>query len=256
MESFGLKFKELKELDGWLKLLALFRPKFYNKLTWWVVGGGLALLSTSLFELIISELFNKSFDLTLLDGNEGALGVLLIAVALLYNFGCKLIESKEAQNLKNTSEIKATKHDVEIFRKLDSILDEETLISSVEWVESQHFYTDYQWNTLDNFCTQFQKTSNNMLSEELNFLQKQLVEKVEEFQYFLACHFFSDNRRGAPDNSRRYMYPDLNPDRTLDIESKGTEIYNKRSEELTSLARQLIDSYMDYRKNVKMILHI
>ena len=250
-----MKFSELKELGGWLKLFAFFRPKFYNKLTWWVVGGGLALLSTSLIELLISELFSKSFDLTLLDGNEGILGVILIAVALLYNFGCKVVEAKELDHSSNSARA-AQQHDIGMFRKLDALVDEETFVNTVEWIESQHFYTDYQWEKLQAFSVEFAKTSNEMIDDGLNLLQRQLVENVEMFLHFLARHFFCDDRGRQADTSRLYLYPDLNPDRTLDFESRGTEIYTQRSEELTSLSRELIASYMDYRKNVKKVLHV
>ena len=72
-------------LDFIYKLIKLLKPEFYNKITWAVVIAGLALLSTSLIDKIISAVFELSFQIKLTDGNDAVIGIALVIIGLGYH---------------------------------------------------------------------------------------------------------------------------------------------------------------------------
>lgn len=45
-----------------LRLVELLRPRFYNRITWLIVLGGLAMMSTQLWELVASEILKREFN--------------------------------------------------------------------------------------------------------------------------------------------------------------------------------------------------
>ena len=86
-KTLGVKTRMTKKeiLDFIYKLIKLLKPEFYNKITWAVVIAGLALLSTSLIDKIISAVFELSFQIKLTDGNDAVIGIALVIIGLGYH---------------------------------------------------------------------------------------------------------------------------------------------------------------------------
>ncbi|WP_407531818.1 hypothetical protein [Vibrio parahaemolyticus] len=67
------------------KLLAYIFPEFTNKVTWFVIISGVALLPSSFIEEIFRALINENFNLKLTDGNDSVIGAVIIGFGLLHN---------------------------------------------------------------------------------------------------------------------------------------------------------------------------
>ncbi len=72
--------------DQLVRLIRLFRPKFYNKLAWLVVISGLALLTTPIWEQVLVTLLRSKFNLHISVGNDQVIGLTLVVFGLFYHF--------------------------------------------------------------------------------------------------------------------------------------------------------------------------
>ncbi|MCD6525874.1 MAG: hypothetical protein J7K75_02640 [Desulfuromonas sp.] len=81
----SLTKEKMKFLDSIIELIRLFMPKFYNKITWTVVIGGMALTSTSMIEKILDVLLEKNLNIKLTDEKDGIIGVALVVIGLTYH---------------------------------------------------------------------------------------------------------------------------------------------------------------------------
>jgi|TARA_Y100001968_G_scaffold200049_1_gene183617 hypothetical protein len=250
-----LKFSELKTLDGWLTLLALIRPKFYNKLTWFVVAAGVGILTTPFIEIVISAVLGKTFDLEILDGNESFVGLTMIGLALLYNIACQFMEAVEKGRQLSKVTLSEETHDRERFGKLDGLLDEVTLKQTLDWVDTNEFYTEEQWSCLYEYVHESSQTSSIMLNPEVEENRKTLEGQINSLLSFMAQHFFYRAGSSRQDDPHHYLYPDLNPDMDGDYEGRGIEKYHQNSKELHEHINGVRSAYDSYRKMVKRQLY-
>lgn len=111
------------------KLYYLFKPKFYNKITWVIVITGLGLISPSIVVEIINWLFETNYNFSLLNENDQIIGIILIIVALIYNAisqyinkptSIELNEEQTQQIVKEVSEL-ASKQDFSEINKTDIV---------------------------------------------------------------------------------------------------------------------------------------
>ena len=79
------------------KLLSYVFPEFSNKLTWSVLAAGIFLISTPLWKEIIIQTIYAEFDISITDGNDSFVGLVLVALAIFHNLGFKYIESKRGE---------------------------------------------------------------------------------------------------------------------------------------------------------------
>lgn len=254
-KGLRLELNNLKTLEGWINLAKMFRPKFYNKLTWLIVAAGVGLLSTSLIEMVISELLDRSFNITMLDGNEGMIGLVLIGFGLMYNLACQFIEAYEKSGIRSNRKLNEDAHDRELFSKLESLLDEATLKQTLDWVAANHFYMENQWAMLSEFLHELSKTSNKMLNSDIESSRIQLHTQLDSLMSFFGKHFFYRSGTRHVNDNNHYLYPDLNPDMTGDYNSKGRDTYFVRGDELVAHIEELRSSYDQYRDRVKKHLY-
>jgi hypothetical protein len=79
-------------MEKYLEIVKRFWPKFYNRITWTVVAAGLALISSPLWEQLVTALFSKTFDLSDYVPNEPVYGIALVALGLIYHLGASIVE--------------------------------------------------------------------------------------------------------------------------------------------------------------------
>jgi hypothetical protein len=112
-------------------LINLLRPKFYNKITWLVVGSGVFLLSTPLWQEILVSFLNINYSMNLNATDNSLIGIFTIALGLLYHLvTTSIFEYTTAiENSNNTEKITLVKnreleHDVKVFKDIDLNLKE------------------------------------------------------------------------------------------------------------------------------------
>ena len=57
------KYFTHENIDKFERLINLIKPKFYNKLTWFVVGAGLTVISKPMWLEILNVLLKKNYQL-------------------------------------------------------------------------------------------------------------------------------------------------------------------------------------------------
>ena len=124
-----------------LRLIELFRPSFYNRVTLVVVSGGLAMMVTPLWELVASEILRRELRISVTDNNDAAWGFALVVLGLLYNMA-----NTGFYDLLKNNEVRARKeqernHDVAIFCAARQILSDQQIEDFVETLQCDHAYS-------------------------------------------------------------------------------------------------------------------
>jgi len=101
-------------VDNFLKIAKFFKPEFYNKITWLVVGSGLALLAGKpLLEVLLSAYLEKYFALSISNQYDSLIGVGLVVFGLVYN----LFATYLSRNNKSENVSQILKHDKKLFQE-------------------------------------------------------------------------------------------------------------------------------------------
>lgn len=87
-----------------IKIIKLIRPKYYNRISWVLIIGGLSLLSKPLW-IEIASLFFGNFKWSFIGKNDWFLGLIVIIITLIYNVTNRILdfrhESKDEPAYKN-----------------------------------------------------------------------------------------------------------------------------------------------------------
>ena len=115
------------------KFFSILFPEFTNKLTWAVVAAGLTLVSSSFLEQMIRTFVNEKFSWNITDGNDAVIGVIVIALGLLHNYGFvrekNKIQHDPAEHEKLNRELE---HDKSVFEQLDKFICENHLKTHIK----------------------------------------------------------------------------------------------------------------------------
>ncbi len=239
----------------WVGIWQQIRPKFYNKITWVVVVTGLTLMTTSLLELIVIALISKAFKLSI-TGNDPLIGVLLVAIALVYNaYMCRLMQLAEG-NGRSLNDEERLHHDRDVFRKLDALCNEEQVRHILSSIGTHHAYGWDLIRPFDELRDHGTLTEYGFLSSGIQETLQQFLVRINELSEFLSRHCFP--LRGAPvegDFSLR-MHPEWN----IDLEGTGTDdeyaSYEKMRTLINSHISDVSTAYREFRTNAKQQLHL
>jgi len=242
--------KEL--LDFIYKLIKLLKPEFYNKITWAVVIAGLALLSTSLIDKIISAVFELSFQIKLTDRNDAVIGIALVIIGLGYHLLIRKMEISETFKNNKIESDKKTKHDTDIFHASESIMDEATFKNIIDWIATDHSYESDQVKKLDDYYFHCREHNNAYINSELEEAKSGFLDKLYTLREFVSYNFFV-YPNNQPSAKRFCMHPEKNIDRGGDSFS---EFYDDKTTELETTINEAYTAYIAYRKKVKLCLYI
>ena len=257
----SLEFKQLRTLEGWIELVKLLKPKFYDKITWTLVVAGLAILSTPFLQNLVTAFIEIELNIKVTDDNDPAVGLTLIFLALSYNTICLKIGVNEREQQERVAK-QSSIHDKTLFQKIDDMLNEKTFKNITNSISSNLFIEPWQNDLIYKFLHECDQTSAKMLDPALESARIQLVNAIEEFRAFLAIHFFYKMERKSSRNSisnyepdkNKYLYPDLNPEITCDFSED--QVYLTRADELSTLADDTEKAYDAFRMQIKKKLHI
>lgn len=230
-----------------------FKPKFYNKVTWFVVFAGVSILATPLIERIFEHLFEIVFNFDPTNGNSSLVGIALVAIGLIYNIVIQYIDSfVNRYELKEERE-KQISHDLNNFERLHTLLPEKTFMGIVDFIATNHLYKTNQKRQLDNYLSTAREIQYEFEIEEINTANAIFLDVLSNFSNFLSFHFF----HGKNMNSREflYLYPDLNVDRGGDPNLWNPSLYDEKADELNQLSVSAEKSYREFRRAVKKNLH-
>lgn len=239
-------------LDFIFKLIKLLKPEFYNKIIWAVVIAGIALLSTSLIDKIISAIFEISFQIKLTDGNDAVIGIALVIIGLGYHLLIRKMEISEKFTNKKIENDKISKHDTDIFQASESVMDEATFKYILDWIATDHSYESDQVKKLDDYYFNCREHNNAYINQELEDTKSEFLDKLHTLREFVSYNFFV-YPNNQPKAKRFCMHPEKNIDRGGDSFS---EFYDDKTTELETIINEVYTAYVAYRKKVKLCLYI
>lgn len=243
-----------KLFDFILKIIDVLKPRFYNKLTWLVVGFGLSLMSKPLWLGIVNELLEAQWQLSITDDSDTIWGFALCCLGLAYHLmSTGLHEVAVAINSKTRLE-REYSHDVKVFNELYELLDEpylEDLIAKIETNDSIYFD---ELNKLSKFLTVASSSSKQFVSKQLKVATTELNQSIDNFRILVRNKFDEYPYGQCVENFRMCLAPELNPDRAGDM--TDLQEYNQLIDTMMQNTKEISSSYAVWRSVVKDILYV
>jgi len=233
-----------------LDIIKRFWPKFYNRITWTVVVAGLALISSPLWEQLISAIISKNFDLTTYIPNEPVYGIILVVSGLAYHLGASIIESINSR----TPDLKlqeAGEHDSNIARRFFDQLSEGEVIDQLEMLGSDHSCNDERRKVLWGIQQFGDLTENEFIDSDIQSSFKALHKDIKDLTSCIGFHFFP-----MKDPSRSCLYPEYNVDRGGMGTPEERAHYNKYAIPLNESVRSAKENYRAFRRTIKAKLSL
>ncbi|MDP2576016.1 hypothetical protein Q8W40_27845 [Vibrio penaeicida] len=244
-------------------LINLLRPRFYNKLTWWLVGAGLVLVSQPLWEIIVVSLLNRYLDASISIETNEYLGLALIVVALLYHLVTTSIyeyaeayKKRTVQNEKARIQNNLIEHDVNLYKKITESFNEISLNNYLSSVQDDHSYTSSLKDSVSEIIYIVDEVEFKFLvdSVDQNFIA--FAKALNELMLWCACEFEPYPRHIIVEDQRYCMHPNLNGDRSGDYDSDSRSLYRSYSNTLDVKVAKVRESYKKFRVSVKRELYI
>jgi len=246
----------MKHFELLLKVITLLRPQFYNKLTWFIVISGIALMSTPLWQEIIAAILRSRFDLDLVPGDSVTWGFALVVVGLVYHFATTSLFQYSKSITDSEKNIQRNTHDRQIFEESIKILTEEELASYLDWLANDHSYRENAADKVAGYHDYHAKPKNRFINEDLNSAALNMVRALGEILSWTSLNFWVYPENQKRENTRFCMHPELNLDRQGHGTPEQMQMYDELTKTLNELIRDVSDTYTSYRKKIKEQLFI
>jgi hypothetical protein len=175
------KYFTNENIDKIERIINFIKPKFYNKLTWIIVGTGLAIISKPVWIEILNTVLNKNYQLNITDGDDAFIGLSLVVIALIYNlitvYFDKFLTSKQV-DLEKEKQKKKDKELFEIFLKELPSGDNINFFNSHDFVNS---FDNRITNRLENFVECWNNAEKEFLDNEIEILKKDFLQNTNQF---------------------------------------------------------------------------
>ncbi len=145
-------------------------------------------------------------------------------------------------------------HDVKIFQESDLIFSEEQLSVGLSNLFGGHYYRDNFINSLNEFYNYLVKRKNQYLNQNLLNVTEELLSSLRELEQFLAYNFFDYPPNQLTENMRFCLYPDLCIDRGGRVNPGDMKLYDSHVEKLNDVNKKAWESYVNYRREIKVTL--
>jgi hypothetical protein len=239
------------------RLIALIRPKFYNRLTWVVVGAGLLLMSSPWWFDLINGFASRYFGVTL-PPYESHLGwgFSLVALGLIYHLAVHYLS--EFLHATRTAETRSAhlEHDRKTFSDLVAAMSELQLAEIICDLRDQHAYYSSQGRTLDTATRHLRAPSTQYIDTEVQGSARALGQALAGLREWLSLNFIP---YGQPNgNEHRFcLYPELNEDRSSTFPTpEQSRRYDQFAEQLYSKLSHVDSNYAAFRSTVKKALAV
>lgn len=239
------------------RLIALIRPKFYNRLTWVVVGAGLLLMSSPWWSDLINGFSSRFIGVTL-PPYESHLGwgLALVALGLLYhlavNYFSEFLQAARSAETRSAH----LEHDRKTFSNFVAAMPELQLAEIICDLRDQHAYYSSQGRALDSATRHLRAPSTQYIDAEVKRAACTFGESLADLREWLSLNFFP---YGQPNgNELRFcLYPDLNEDRSNTFPTpEQSRRYGQFAEQLYSKLGDVDSKYAVFRSTVKNTLAV
>lgn len=245
-----------KSWDKVEKVFRLFFPEFSNKVTWAVIVAGLALTSASIIEKIIQVAFKVTYDIDIFGGNDAIVGVGLVALGLIHN----IILQREKTKIEISANLPVDnsarlEHDVQIFNRLNELMDEDNLEGTLNCLEVNHAYFYSKYSSIENFIYAIDKSDNAFADDSLNDAMGELRTSLQKLNSFLINN--CQQMRHGTNDDYLCLHPYWNCDRDGTFGNREDDIkYDKAMKEMFEVIDGTRAGYVSYRKSIKSKLAV
>ncbi|WP_193210164.1 hypothetical protein [Aliarcobacter butzleri] len=234
-----------ENIDKLERVINFIKPKFYNKLTWLIVGVGLATISKPLWLEIVNTLFNKNFQINITDANDTIIGFLLVITALMYNLTTVYFDKFLISKQETLKQEKWLLKDKLLFEKF---LEELPSNGSIEFLKihsfQDGFYLEYLRQIL-NFEQNWNDAEHEFINEKLEKLRKELLENIKKFVYVNANGSYSLGDGYFTTTPDAYRLDDWNmPQHVID-----------KMKEMDDLADKVVESHQTFIRVANKVLN-
>lgn len=239
------------------RLIALIRPKFYNRLTWVVVSAGLLLMSSPWWSDLINGFASRYFGVTL-SPYESHLGwgISLVALGLTYHLAVHYIS--ELLHATRTAETRSAylAHDQKMFSDFVASMSEVQLAEIISDLRDQHAYYSSQSGRLDTATRQLRAPSTQYIDTDVQGAAHALGEALANLREWLNLHFFPFGHPNG--NEHRFcLHPELNEDRSSTFPTtEQSRRDDQFAEQLYSKLSDVDSKYVVFRYTVKKVLAV
>ena len=227
----------------------IFRPKFYNRVTWVLILSGIGLMSANPLEMIVRAFLDFALNTSFTDAWTPGAGLGLIVIALAYNAFMACVPMWLEHRQAREALAGRRRHDVEVFRRTDEMLDEPSFNDILTWISDDHSCFSEQSRTLDQFHLALAGSTNSYLLQEVETAKEEMLLRVGQVRDFMGFNFY-------PHNEMCCLYPAGNLDRTAHVSQDDQAHYRELAAALEELVQDARHAYLDYRVAVAHHLYV
>lgn len=256
-------YRRVVLFDKFIRLLEVLRPKFYNKLTWFIVITGAFLLSSPFWESLLIAVLSDKYQIKVEVPNNELYGAFLIVTGLIYHMittsiyeYAQAVKSKVDKLENQNNKEKAQEHDIKQFKKMTEGFQEYYLTEFISSIDNDHSYTTSMKKRIPDFVYFSEEIEYNFINEELNDSFNNFSKSLSSVLMWCGCHFFNYPSNVIVEDQRYCLYPELNGDRGGDYSHESNKKYDEYVHELHLLTTDLEKKYKEFRALVKVELYI
>lgn len=199
-----------KWIDTALQILSYLRPKFYNRITWWVIGVGLGLLGAiPIFERILIALFDQQLSLHIPSDVSNIIGLILVIIGLIYNLLMKIVDNSYELGLSSKSST-IVQSDIKVYNRIMELLPYQEVESFAKYDFMGSFLWDHHRKIIS-YSEIVESPDLSFFNDELNTLKTEFDHALKKFSNTLMMNTFavqgSKDVFKVPDDWK-YTFPD------------------------------------------------
>jgi hypothetical protein len=175
------KYFTNETIDKIERIINLIKPKFYNKLTWFVVGTGLTIVSKPLWIEILNAILNKKYQLNITDGNDAFIGLSLVIIALIYNLFTVYFDKFLISKQSDLEKEKQINKDKELFNKFLLSLPTKGTLEFIRFYDYHNLFHKSDIEPLYDIIENWNNAEYKFLNQNIEVLKIHLIEKIKLF---------------------------------------------------------------------------
>lgn len=240
-------------------LLKWLWPKFHNRITWVIVGTGLALAASpwwaEIVTIIVADISQREISIP----DHPWIGITLVAIALLYHLAMTWAQG-DHPTTGNTSKSTAIAHDRAIFERQNSMMSENDLTETLDYVDKSQGIFRGQLTMLKEVNHYLSLHDGQFIDTRMQTASIAYQTALDELLNFTGKSFFTDDNwasNSEDDDCRFTLFPAISGKRSpRSITTKQQKIFSEAEEELGSRIDELQDKYSLFRQAAKSTLMI
>jgi len=239
------------------RVIALVRPKFYNRLTWVVVLAGLLLMSSPWWLDLVNAFAVRYLGISLptYESHFGW-GLALVISGMIYHIAVHYINELITTQRANTTLASHREHDRKMFDSFATLLTEDELAGMLSDIQDQHAYISPQGSKMDAAARHLLSPSTQFIDPQVSAAGREFGLSLRDLRSWLSLNFFAYGP--TVNNEHRFcLYPDLCEDRSSHFPSaEESRRYEAFAKDMYAKIDDVFSKYASFRSLVKAVLAV